>query len=262
MARKNLKLCIDRVIPVHLKHIALQHSIALREDNRPQFTAALIRDLKTAPNPVLRMAIERGKFWSVGQVLKCRFLDGSAKQKKRVEAIAHEWEQFSTVQLKFVTTGAADIRISFKADPGSWSAVGNDALVEEYFKKDAPTMNYGWLADDTDEAEYRRVVLHEFGHTLGAIHEHQNPAVSLKWDTKAVYKYFSGPPNNWSKADIDSNILSRYSKTQTNFTKFDPKSIMLYEFPPELFLDHKGTSGNGELSTTDKAFMKKTYNKT
>jgi len=43
------------------------------------------------------------------------------------------------------------------------------------FHHHEPTMNYGWLKDDTDDVEYRRVVIHEFGHALGAIHEHQNP---------------------------------------------------------------------------------------
>jgi hypothetical protein len=263
MAKKNLYLCIDRVIPAHLKLIALERSIAVRADNRPKLTPKLVAQLNMAPNPALRMAMERGKYWQIGQQLKCRFLDGSKSQKSRVEAISREWEQYTTVKLKFVKTGPAEIRISFVADSGSWSAVGNDALVAEYFGKTAPTMNYGWLRDDTDEDEYRRVVLHEFGHTLGAIHEHQSPgAGGLKWDKAAVYKAFSGPPNNWSKADIDQNILDRYSRSQTNFTNFDPKSIMLYGFPPELFTDHKGTSSNGELSSTDKKFMKSQYKKT
>jgi hypothetical protein len=262
MAKKQLYLCIDRIIPEHLKHVALGHSIAVRADNRPKLTKSLVAKLNLSPNPALQMSMERGKYWQVGQDVKCRFLDGSKTQRTKVEAIAHEWEQYTTVKLKFVATGAAEVRISFQADPGSWSAVGTDALVEQYFAKSAPTMNYGWLRDDTDQAEYRRVVLHEFGHSLGAIHEHQSPtATALQWDAAAVYKAFGGPPNNWSKKAIDHNILERYSKTQTNSSKFDPKSIMLYHFPPELFTDHQGTGNNGELSKTDKTFMKSQYHK-
>jgi len=263
MAKKTkLYLCFDRIIPPHLKPLALERTIQVRPDNRPKLTPKFVAHLNAAPNPALRMAMERGKYWAVGQAVTCRFLDGSKKQKTRVQAIAHEWEQYATVKFKFVGTGAAQVRISFKADTGSWSAVGTDALVDEYFGKTAPTMNYGWLEDDTDEAEYRRVVLHEFGHSLGAIHEHQSPGTGgLNWNKPAVYANFSGPPNNWSKADIDSNILQRYSKQQTNFTKFDPKSIMLYEFPASLFTDGKGTQSNGELSKTDEAFMKSQYKK-
>ena len=39
-------------------------------------------------------------------------------------------------------------------------------------------MNYGWLEPDTSTREYQRVVRHEFGHALGMIHEHQNPAAA------------------------------------------------------------------------------------
>jgi hypothetical protein len=45
----------------------------------------------------------------------------------------------------------AQIRISFSADEGSWSYIGTDCLGIE---KTEPTMNFGWLKDDTDADEY------------------------------------------------------------------------------------------------------------
>jgi hypothetical protein len=102
-------------------------------------------------------------------------------------------------------------------------------------------------------------VVHEFGHALGAIHEHQNPKSGIKWNLPAVYKYFSGPPNNWSKKEIDYNIVQKYSLDQLNGTSFDIKSIMLYAFPPELVLNGKGTPENTDLSATDKKFIGKIY---
>ena len=52
----------------------------------------------------------------------------------------------------------AEVRISFVADPGSWSALGKDCLITSYFPKNEPTMNYGWLEDNTDDQEYERAL--------------------------------------------------------------------------------------------------------
>jgi hypothetical protein len=76
-----------------------------------------------------------------------------------------------------------------------------------------------------------------------------------------VYRIFGGPPNFWDKATIDFNIFNRYSFLLTNSTRFDPDSIMLYGFPPSLFLDGKGTRSNNALSELDKSFIAKQYPK-
>ena len=213
------------------------------------------------PIHATRMALINLKKWDNGYKLRCRFLDGSATQKKKVEEKAHIWEQYANLKVVFGNDPHSEVRISFVADPGSWSAVGKDCLVTKYFPKDQPTMNYGWLDDNTDDTEYERVVVHEFGHAIGCIHEHQSPKEKLNWDTAAVYKAFSGPPNNWSKADIDSNILQKYSPKGISATIFDKDSIMLYQFDASLFTYHKPTPLNTKLSKKDEAMIGKMYPK-
>lgn len=122
-------------------------------------------------------------------------------------------------------------------------------------------MNYGWLDDDTDKVEYNRVVLLEFGHRLGAIHEHQSPKGGIKWNLDKVYKYFGGPPNNRSKEDIDFNIVHKHLINHLNATKFDPNSIMLYAFPGEFIVGGIATHENTKLSRGDKRFIRKMYPK-
>ena len=199
-----------------------------------------------------RMAVIKTKKWPAGTILRCLFLDGSTTMKKKVRAYAHQWEKHANIKLKFVTKAPAEIRISFYADAGSWSAVGRDALNRSYFPLHQPTMNYGWLRDNTSDDEYSRVVLHEFGHALGCIHEHQTPTFNRKWDTKAVMKYFQGPPNYWTEDSIKYNVLQKYSPTGIAATAFDPKSIMLYAFDAILFADGKGpTNENTKFSADD-----------
>ena len=206
------------------------------------------------------MAVINSKKWPAPTVLKCRFLDGDSAMRKKVEAKAHEWEKYADVKLEFTASGPAEIRISFYADNGSWSAVGRDALNQEYFPLHQPTMNYGWLRDDTPDDEYSRVVVHEFGHALGCIHEHQSPTFTRKWNQQAVMQYFQGPPNYWTLEDIKYNVLSKYSKKGLSTTKYDPKSIMLYDFDGRLFSDGLGpTNSNKKLSPKDKSMIKQMY---
>src|SRR5690349_11718062 len=116
-------------------------------------------------------------------------------------------------------------------------------------------MNFGWLTPTTPDDEYQRVVLHEFGHALACIHEHQRPAGDLHWNKEKVYQYYAGSPNFWSKEDVDRNIFDRYSREETNFTRLDPTSIMMYQFPKEFFLDGFSTPNNTKLSALDQQFM-------
>ncbi|MGH9546985.1 MAG: hypothetical protein ACRD23_17410 [Terriglobales bacterium] len=279
------RICFDRVVPDHLdparatahkaavaQYLSAVKSTAQRSGKKPSAHATFgeqvtaVGDLgqlhATDPVAVARMALINVKKWDFGHTLTCKFLDGDSFQQNKVKEKAKLWETYANVHLEFGDDADAQIRISFVADPGSWSAVGQDCLVTSYFAKGEPTMNFGWLRDDTDDQEYERVVVHEFGHALGCIHEHQSPTEHLKWDTAAVYKAFSGPPNSWTKAEIDQNILEKYSPDGISATRFDKKSIMLYQFDKSLFTNHVGTPLNYELSKQDKQMIGEMYPQT
>jgi serralysin len=221
------------------------------------------REVAKAANPAnrrspLEAAAQSFNLWKAGTPVRVHFLDGLSEVQAKVEAIAHQWSQYANLTFEFVGDPDAEIRISFEQN-GSWSAVGTDALVEEYFPKDEPTMNFGWLTPQSDDKEYSRVVLHEFGHSLGLIHEHESPAGGIKWNKEAVYRALSGPPNNWDRATIDHNMFEVYDRTVTQFTAFDPLSIMLYSFPKEWTLDGMEFKENTEPSANDKAFVAARY---
>jgi len=251
-----VRICYERIIPDDL-----DQERPVRRALRDFMLASVGKTLNADEVAnVARMAVVNSKKWQPGQTVTCRFLDGTPKMKKKVEAIAHQWEQYTSVRFKFVPTGPAEIRISFYADAGSWSAVGRDALNQSYFPLHQPTMNYGWLRDDTPDEEYSRVVLHEFGHALSCVHEHQQPNFSRIWNEAAVMKYFQGPPNYWPPEEIRHNVLSKYSPRGLSATRYDPKSIMLYSFDGRLFSDGLGpTNTNNNLSPTDIAMIKAMY---
>lgn len=259
MAKKSrkIRMCFDRVLTGLKKIDAMERAIKENPANggkpaKNQFGAS-------SGSARMKMALIAGKKWMPGRKLGVCFLDGSNVQKAKVRQFAEQWSATCSIAFDFSASRAnSDIRISFKADDGSWSYVGTDNLG---IAKNEPTMNYGWLNDDTEDAEWERVVVHEFGHALGAIHEHQNPKGGIKWNKAVVYKYFAGPPNFWSKEDVDINVLDKYSVKQLNATKFDPASIMLYGFDGALIVGGKGTRSNMKMSPQDRKFIRKQYPK-
>jgi hypothetical protein len=108
-------------------------------------------------------------------------------------------------------------------------------------------------------SEFRRIVLHEFGHALGFIHEHQSPAVAIQWDKEKVYSFFGEAPMSMSRVDVDVNIFNKYAATNTNFSSYDRFSIMHYSIPPELTLDGMSSPRNSEFSYTDIEYAGKIY---
>ncbi len=214
--------------------------------------------IRLPDDPAQRLALLRAKRWPAHQrVLHIRFLDGDPVLHTRVQECATLWTTYANVRFVFDNAPDAVIRISFT--PGaSWSYIGTDAR-DPLLRADEPTMNFGWLTPTTPADELARVVLHEFGHALGLIHEHQSPSASIPWNREAVYAYFAGPPNYWSRDEVDRNIFRRYSRLETNAGSFDPDSIMLYPIPPE-FTDGRLVVGwNRTLSAGDRATIAAFY---
>lgn len=211
---------------------------------------------------VVPQAVEAAglKFWPAGATLRVSFLDGDASVQAKVVQYAQQWTEFANIHFDFLEEPdpKAHIRISFQ-ERGSWSALGKDALNKAYFPEGTPTMNYGWLTVDSPDEDYS-VVLHEFGHALGLIHEHQSPGAAVEWDEEAVIADLSGPPNRWNVDMIRRNVLEKYSTTVVSqFTTFDPSSIMVYAIPRHWTQNHVSYPENKVISTTDQEFIRARY---
>lgn len=124
----------------------------------------------------------------------------------------------------------AELRIGFVQGDGAWSYVGRDAI--DLAGQNERTMNFGW--DLTQDPRGADTAVHEIGHALGFPHEHQNPFAGIVWDEEAVYNFFAGAPNYWSREVTYQNVLKKLPRATVGGSEWDPDSVMHYPFPAGL----------------------------
>ncbi|MFZ4083576.1 MAG: M12 family metallopeptidase [Pirellula sp.] len=244
-----------------LQHDNLSESLAAAVKENPDniFTptsgagrSLLSEALMSMDAPLVAVLFQ--KTWKPGRTLRIAFLgDVNNTVRDGIISFAKQWLDHVNLRFDFVSGSSGDIRIS-TTPGGSWSYIGTDALT---IPAAEPTMNYGWLTPSTPEKEYSRVVLHEFGHALGAIHEHQHPGVAIPWDRDAVYRYYAR--QGWSREQVDNNIFRRYESSQLNNSAYDRNSIMHYAIPNELTIGDFEVDWNTVLSPMDKSHFARIY---
>ena len=160
----------------------------------------------------------------------------------------------------------SQIRVDYQ-DAGYWSVLGQVSVV--YLKQEEASLNLAGMGDAAMEAfdipDVRGTIIHEFGHALGLLHEHQSPVSTcsneFNWDY--IVKYLSGPPNNWSEDQIKTNMATEVGE-DLMMTDFDQKSVMLYYFPEEFYSDGSKAScfiqkPNDDISETDRGTVQYMY---
>jgi hypothetical protein len=219
--------CIIKSLPTRLLTKAAQTARTINPANAPALgpLAAVMRDEQEITP--LALAVVTSKYW------------GPAQRRLTVS---------------FMETG--DVRIS-RGPGGYWSYLGTDIL---HIPKNRQTMNLEGFTMNKEESEYKRVVRHETGHTLGSPHEHMRKALVARIDREKAYIWF-WENYRWPKATVDAQVLTPLDEASLMSTPPDQTSIMCYQLPGDITKDGKPILGGTDINETDYTFMGKIYPK-
>jgi hypothetical protein len=253
-------------------HGVSEHGTLIRDPPQPNQVAdeVIPSSVPDAARDPARAVIDKLKLWKVGSKLSICFMSGSSSTLQNVIDVANTWTKYANLTFDFGPPGAPNqcstgrpyqIKIGFK-DSGYWSYVGTDS------QRFTPSMNLEGLdlsSSNVSDQEFRRLVLHEFGHAIGLQHEHQSPEAkcSDEIDWPAAESYYSNCCN-WSSSTTHANLETLVQSKRYRTTEYDPRSIMHYSLPVEIFKNGRQsrcyTAENYDLSNIDKTAASTLYN--
>jgi hypothetical protein len=208
--------CILKSLPKRLLVKAANTARAINPMNAPVFgPMAAVGDGFQVSDP-LRIAVITSKYWGPNpRQLTVSFMEGTpADLKARIISHMNAWTK--TGCISFVgTNGTGDVRIS-RGPGGFWSYLGTDI---KHIPRNRQTMNLQGFTMNTPESEYKRVVRHETGHTLGFPHEHMRQALVDRIDREKAYEWFL-ETQGWDKETVDAQVLTPLGGTDIDETDY------------------------------------------
>lgn len=247
-------------------HACLAKNIKITSENQTEAEkaqrAAFLNNVTWPDNYVIKVAFFKEPFKYEGNTENPNYTPEKAIFVK--ETVEKNLNPLINIRFEWdVPLANSDCRIMFVSERGAWSLLGTQSLDAP---KNEPTMNLGWIDDETDYDNIvfkgtGIVILHEFGHLLGMIHEHSRIDASFGWNKEEVYRQLGGPPNNWSKKDCDEQIFQAYKKNEFNGSAYDKYSMMHYFFPSTYFIKDPNLEKITKMSDLDKEWLGKKYPK-
>lgn len=229
-----------------------------KDSSSPSPRVERLRTIKRVDNaPATRAVSVKDKLWQPGDTIRIKFqnADEYPGMSDKVIQYAAIWLKYANLHFKYVDKeNDADVKIGFDMDDRrlSWSTIGTDC---KQIPQDEVSINFVEL-EFCSEEEIQGEVLRNFGHVLGLGFEHRSPASPITLNEVQTRKYFR---KKLSAEDITNDILPYYNSDQTNYTEFDPLSIMVLKLPSITRTDTNSNIDlkyNYTLSSKDISFVR------
>jgi len=248
--------CTLKSVPKRLIVKAAETAMTINPVNAPVFgpVAAMAEDLVMDPQ---RIAVLTGKYWgATPRRLTVSFMESTpADLRTRIISHLNAWTRTGCIELVY-TQGTGQVRIS-RGPGGYYSYLGTDILL---IRRNRQTMNLEGFTMNTPESEFKRVIRHEAGHTLGFPHEHMRRALVERIDREKAYVYFRRT-QGWDRAMVDAQVLTALDERSIMATPADQDSIMCYQLPAEITRDGSPIRGGTDINQTDYEFCGRIYPK-
>jgi len=249
--------CVPRQLPERLQVKAAQTATRINPANGLNVAAMASLGVSDGIMDPLRIAVLTAKYWGPQpRQLTVSFMDTTpADLRTRIVSHLNAWNRSGSIS--FVETrGTGQVRVS-RGGGGYWSYLGTDIL---HIPSNQQTMNLEGFTMSTPDSEYRRVIRHEAGHTLGFPHEHMRKELIARIDRQKAYDYF-WRTQRWNRTMVDQQVLTPLDDRSIMGTPADQDSIMCYQLPGSITRDGQPIRGGTDINTTDGAFCGRIYPK-
>jgi len=245
-----MKLCNCKKFPLNLNNHLYE---AINEEGR---------------NKNFSLAGKMVNLWRPERNLKVSFKLFSTNPKlvEEILFVANEWSHHCSISFVYEKQPElADIFVSTKNNLGFYSAIGLQSKVLISKNKTSMNLDPTWGLEEgfSNSQKFKHkycksLVLHEFGHALGLVHEHQREDRPFNLNINYIRKNFKkmGMP---TFEIAKENIINTYDPKSILKSRFDYKSIMIYPFNKETITENFQIKIPWELSKIDKRKISKIY---